>query len=52
VGDYTTDLSKVVIIQGRNGKIVYMKEVFLMFIESSRAHTHTHTGMHASTDTY
>jgi len=51
-GDYGTDLSKVLITQGRTGKMVCMKEVFLMFIEGSRAHTNTHTGMHASTDTY
>jgi hypothetical protein len=51
-GDYRTDLSKVVIVQGRTGKMFCMEEVFLMFIEGSRARTHTHTGMNASTDIY
>jgi len=50
-GDYRADLSKVVIKQGRTVKMVCMKEVF-MFIEGPRAHTHTYTGIHASTDTH
>jgi hypothetical protein len=52
LGDYRADLSKVVITQGRTGKMVCMKDVFRIFIEGPRAHTHTHTGIHASTDTH